>query len=123
MTDRLVPRFFENVLITNLVPIVEGHEAETLLNYRSLGGTHENLIQPDSRSATAQFEPARLQRWLNYGHFKTTYRALPGDVEARLLTEEEMQRLQVVIDLINSGVPVQKAFAQVSMDQSQRTEN
>jgi hypothetical protein len=67
--------------------------------------------------------PARLQRWLNYGHFKTTYRALLGDVEARLLTEDEIKRLQLVIDLINSGVPVQKAFAQMSMDHPQNDEN
>jgi hypothetical protein len=68
-------------------------------------------------SATAaarllQINPARLQRWLNYGHFQPEYRALPGDVEARLLTEEEIQRLKGVLDLLNGGVPVQKAFAQ-----------
>jgi hypothetical protein len=60
-----------------------------------------------------QINPARLQRWLNYGHLQPEYRALLGDVEARLLTEEEIQRLKRVIDLINGGVPVQKAFAQM----------
>jgi hypothetical protein len=57
--------------------------------------------------------PARLQRWLNYGHFKPEYRALLGDVEARLLTDEEISDLQGVMELINAGTPVQKAFAQI----------
>ncbi len=83
----------------------------------------KTLYSPTAAARVLNLNPARLQRWLNYGHFKTTYRALLGDVEARLLTEEEMQRLQVVIDLINSGVPVQKAFSQMSMDQSRRTED
>jgi len=93
------------------------------LDYESSGGTHEDFVQPDGAARVLNLNPARLQRWLNYGHFKTTYRALLGDVEARLLTEEEMQRLQVVIDLINSGVPVQKAFAQMSIDHPQKDEN
>jgi hypothetical protein len=83
----------------------------------------KTLYSPTAAARVLNLNPARLQRWLNYGHFKTTYRALLGDVEARLLTEEEMQRLQVVIDLINSGVPVQKAFAQMSMDHHQKDEN
>jgi hypothetical protein len=83
----------------------------------------KTLYSPTAAARVLNLNPARLQRWLNYGHFKTTYRALLGDVEARLLTEEEMRTLQVVIDLINSGVPVQKAFAKMSMDQSQKGEN
>jgi hypothetical protein len=77
-------------------------------------------------SATAaarllNINPARLQRWLNYGHFKPEYRALLGDVEARLLTEDEIQRLKAVMDLINGGVPVQQAFAQISSDELDST--
>jgi hypothetical protein len=77
-------------------------------------------------SATAaarllQINPARLQRWLNYGHFQPEHRALLGDVEARLLTEEEIHRLQGVMDLINGGVPVQKAFAQMDSQELEST--
>jgi len=77
-------------------------------------------------SATAaarllQINPARLQRWLNYGHFKPGYRALLGDVEARLLTEEEIRRLKGVMDLINGGMPVQKAFAQMDSQELEST--
>ena len=66
--------------------------------------------------------PARLQRWLNYGHFQPEYRALLGDVEARLLTEEEIERLREVTDLINSGTPVQKAFAQISVNDAGKSD-
>jgi hypothetical protein len=65
--------------------------------------------------------PARLQRWLNYGHFQPEYRALLGDVEARLLTEEEIRQLKAVMDLINGGVPVQKAFAQINSQEVEST--
>ena len=82
----------------------------------------KTLYSPTAAARVLNLNPARLQRWLNYGHFKTTYRALLGDVEARLLTEEEIRRLQVVIDLINAGTPVQQAFAQMSGDKSQRIE-
>jgi len=83
----------------------------------------KTLYSPAAAARVLNLNPARLQRWLNYGHFKATYRALLGDVEARLLTEDEIKRLQVVIDLINSGAPVQKAFAQMSMDHPQKDEN
>ena len=82
----------------------------------------KTLYSPTAAARVLNLNPARLQRWLNYGHFKTTYRALLGDVEARLLTEEEIRRLQVVIDLINAGTPVQQAFAQMSGDKSQSIE-
>ena len=65
--------------------------------------------------------PARLQRWLNYGHFEPEHRALLGDVEARLLTEDEIERLKGVTDLINGGVPVQKAFAQMNSQDREST--
>jgi len=65
--------------------------------------------------------PALLQRWLNYGHLKPEYRAMLGDVEARLITEEEVERLKVVVDRINGGVPVQQAFAQIISQQLEST--
>jgi DNA-binding transcriptional MerR regulator len=69
-------------------------------------------------SATAvakrlNLNPARLQRWLNYGHFKPQYRAMLGDTTARLFTDEEVQHLRAVVDLIDSGVPVQEAFCRM----------
>jgi hypothetical protein len=73
----------------------------------------KTLYSATAAARLLQINPARLQRWLNYGHFQPEYRALLGDVEARLLTDEEIQRLQGVMDLINGGVPVQKAFAQM----------
>ena len=73
----------------------------------------KTLYNATAAARLLQINPARLQRWLNYGHFQPEYRALLGDVEARLLTEEEIQRLQEVVDLINSGTPVQQAFAQI----------
>jgi hypothetical protein len=74
----------------------------------------ETLYSATAAARLLGINPARLQRWLNYGHFKPAYRAMLGDVEARLLTEQEIQSLKKVMDLINGGVPVQKAFAQIT---------
>jgi DNA-binding transcriptional MerR regulator len=82
----------------------------------------KTLYSPTAAARLLNLNPARLQRWLNYGHFRPEYRALLGDVEARLLTEEEVERLKTVMDLINGGVPVQKAFAQMSLETSQSVE-
>jgi hypothetical protein len=49
---------------------------------------------------------------------KTLYSATAA---ARLLTEEEIHRLQGVMDLINGGVPVQKAFAQMESQELEST--
>ena len=82
----------------------------------------KTLYSATAAARLLQINPARLQRWLNYGHFQPEYRALLGDVEERLLTEEEIQRLQSVMDLINSGMPVQKAFAQVSVNDAGKSD-
>jgi MerR HTH family regulatory protein len=81
----------------------------------------KTLYSATAAARLLNINPARLQRWLNYGHFKPEYRALLGDVEARLLTEEEIQRLRGVMDLINGGVPVQQAFAQINSKELERT--
>jgi len=81
----------------------------------------KTLYSATAAARLLQINPARLQRWLNYGHFQPEYRALLGDVEARLLTDEEIQRLKAVMDLINGGVPVQKAFAQISSQELEST--
>jgi DNA-binding transcriptional MerR regulator len=81
----------------------------------------KTLYSATAAARLLQINPARLQRWLNYGHFQPEYRALLGDVEARLLTEEEIQRLKAVMDLINGGVPVQKAFAQINSEELEST--
>jgi len=81
----------------------------------------KTLYSATAAARLLNINPARLQRWLNYGHFQTEYRALLGDVEARLLTEEEIQRLKAVMDLINGGVPVQKAFAQIRSQEVEST--
>ncbi len=73
----------------------------------------KTLYSATAAARLLQINPARLQRWLNYGHFQPEYRALLGDVEARLLTEDEIDLLREVTDLINSGMPVQKAFAKM----------
>jgi len=74
----------------------------------------KTLYSATAAARLLNINPARLQRWLNYGHFQPEYRALLGDVEARLLTEEEVGQLKDVMSLISSGVPVQKAFAEIS---------
>jgi len=61
-----------------------------------------------------RLNPARLQRWLNNGYFIANHIAFLGDTEARLFTEEEIEHLKAVIDLIESGIPVQKAFRQIN---------
>jgi DNA-binding transcriptional MerR regulator len=81
----------------------------------------KTLYSATAAARLLQINPARLQRWLNYGHFQPEYRALLGDVEARLLTEDEIQRLKAVMDLINGGVPVQKAFAQMDSQELEST--
>lgn len=81
----------------------------------------KTLYSATAAARLLQINPARLQRWLNYGHFKPEYRALLGDVEARLLTEDEIGRLKTVMDLINGGVPVQKAFAQMDSQELEST--
>ena len=81
----------------------------------------KTLYSATAAARLLQINPARLQRWLNYGHFQPEHRALLGDVEARLLTEEEIQQLKAVTDLINSGMPVQKAFAQMDSQKLEST--
>jgi hypothetical protein len=81
----------------------------------------KTLYSATAAARRLNINPARLQRWLNYGHFQPEYRALLGDVEARLLTEKEIQRLKAVMDLINGGVPVQKAFAQMGPQEFEST--
>jgi hypothetical protein len=81
----------------------------------------KTLYSPTAAARLLNINPARLQRWLNYGHFRPEYRALLGDVEARLLTDEEVERLKGVVDLINGGMPVQKAFAQMDSQEFKST--
>jgi hypothetical protein len=81
----------------------------------------KTLYSATAAARLLNINPARLQRWLNYGHFQPEYRALLGDVDARLLTEEEVQQLKGVMDLINGGVPVQKAFAQINSQNFEST--
>jgi hypothetical protein len=81
----------------------------------------KTLYSATAAARLLQINPARLQRWLNYGHFQPEYRALLGDIEARLLTEEEIRLLQGVMDLINSGTPVQQAFAQMASQELEST--
>ena len=81
----------------------------------------KTLYSATAAARLLHINPARLQRWLNYGHFKPEYRALLGDVEARLLTEEEIERLKGVVDLINGGMPVQQAFAQITSQELEST--
>jgi hypothetical protein len=82
----------------------------------------KTLYSPTAAAKRLAINPARLQRWLNYGHFQPEHRALLGDVEARLLTEQEIEGLRKVTDLINSGMPVQKAFAQIRVDNMEHTD-
>ncbi|AFM23330.1 MerR family transcriptional regulator [Desulfomonile tiedjei] len=81
----------------------------------------KTLYSATAAARLLNINPARLQRWLNYGHFKPIYRAMLGDVEARLLTEGEIQSLKKVMDLIKGGVPVQKAFAQINSQELEST--
>jgi len=69
-------------------------------------------------SATAvakrlNLNPARFQRWLNFGHFKPQYKAMLGDTTARLFTEQDIELLKAAVDLIASGVSVQEAFSRI----------
>jgi DNA-binding transcriptional MerR regulator len=73
----------------------------------------KTLYSATAAARLLNLNPARLQRWLNYGHFKPEHRAMLGDTEARLLTEQEIQRLQVAVDLIKSGTSLQEAFSAV----------
>lgn len=87
----------------------------------------KTLYSATAAARQLQINPARLQRWLNYGHFRAEYRALLGDVEARLLTEEEIERLKEVTDLINSGTPVRrrsiKSVRRARRNQTNRAES
>lgn len=76
----------------------------------------KTLYSATAAARLLSINPARLQRWLNYGHFHPEYRALLGDVEARLLTEDEIRHLKLVVDLIKGGVPVQKAFREIDAE-------
>ena len=81
----------------------------------------KTLYSATAAAKRLAINPARLQRWLSYGHFQPEHRALLGDVEARLLTEQEIEGLRKVTDLINGGVPVQKAFAQMDSQEVEST--
>ena len=83
----------------------------------------KTLYSATAAARRLNLNPARLQRWLNYGHFKPEHRAMLGDTEARLLTEQEIQRLQVAVDLIKSGTPVQEAFSAVSESDAHELES
>jgi DNA-binding transcriptional MerR regulator len=80
----------------------------------------KTLYSATAAARLLNLNPARLQRWLNYGHFKPEHRAMLGDTEARLLTEQEIQRLQVAVDLINTGVPIQEAFDRIGDNNSEK---
>ncbi len=79
----------------------------------------KTLYSATAAARLLNLNPARLQRWLNYGHFKPEHRAMLGDTEARLLTEQEIQRLQVAVDLINTGVSLQEAFERIGANNSE----
>ncbi|MBI5249093.1 MAG: MerR family transcriptional regulator [Desulfomonile tiedjei] len=81
----------------------------------------KTLYSPTAAARLLNINPARLQRWLNYGHFRPEYRAMLGDVEARLLTIDEIELLKSVMDLINNGMPVQKAFAEINSQELEST--
>ena len=81
----------------------------------------KTLYSATAAARLLNINPARLHRWLNYGHFQTKYRALLGDVEARLITEDEILRLKEALGLINGGMPVQKAFAQINSQELEST--
>lgn len=81
----------------------------------------KTLYSPTAAARLLRINPARLQRWLNFGHFRPEYRAWLGDQEARLLTEEEINRLKEVVDLINAGTPVQQAFALKGLEEPEDT--
>ena len=74
----------------------------------------KTLYSATAAARRLNINPARLQRWLNYGHFKPEHRAMMGDTEARLLTEQEIDRLKVAVDLINTGATLQEAFERMS---------
>jgi DNA-binding transcriptional MerR regulator len=80
----------------------------------------KTLYSATAAARLLNLNPARLQRWLNYGHFKPEHRAMLGDTEARLLTEQEIQRLQEAVDLINTGVPIQVAFERIGDNHSSK---
>jgi DNA-binding transcriptional MerR regulator len=76
----------------------------------------KTLYSPTAVAKRLNLNPARLQRWLNYGHFKGEYIAMLGDTTARLFTEQEVEQLKIVVDLIDSGVSVQEAFSRIESD-------
>ena len=73
----------------------------------------KTLFSATAAAKRLNLNPARLQRWLNYGHFKPQHRAMMGDTTARLFTEQEIEQLKDVVDLIDSGVSVQEAFSRI----------
>lgn len=81
----------------------------------------KTLYSATAAARLLNINPARLQRWLNYGHFQTKYQALLGDVEARLLTEDEILRLKEALGLINGGMSVQRALAQINSQELEST--
>jgi len=81
----------------------------------------KTLYSATAAARRLQINPARLQRWLNYGRFQPEHRALLGDVEARLLTEEEIESLKEAIDLIKAGTPVQKALAKIRVEDTEQS--
>ncbi|MCA1962308.1 MAG: helix-turn-helix domain-containing protein [Desulfomonile sp.] len=55
--------------------------------------------------------PAKLKRWLDFGHFKTRHTALLGDTEARLFTESDIAQLKRAVDFIEYGYGLAEAFS------------
>ena len=76
----------------------------------------KTLYGPTAAARMLQVNPARLIRWLNNGLIKHEHKAQLGNVESRLFTEDEIQRMQAAVDLINAGVSVQEAFEQIKSE-------
>ena len=54
--------------------------------------------------------PKRLKRWLDYGYYEPDYVAAAGKSEYRLFSERDIEILREILNRIDDGCPLGKAF-------------
>ena len=68
------------------------------------------LYSTTAAARLLNINPARLKRWLDYGYFVPDFKAMSGSAEYRLFSEQDIHILRDILERIEKGVPLGKAF-------------
>jgi len=70
-----------------------------------------------SVARTLNINAPRLKRWIDYGFFQPQCRAVLGDTEYRLFSEQDIEALKVIVDRIQGGMSIREAFGRGGLEQ------